>query len=424
MKEKYFFKRSYILIAAGMFFIINPLFHVVDVLPDVFGYILVYLGTAELAFLDGRMESARNKLKYLIALSAFKLLITPSVVTSSLDSDRLLAVSCFAIVEIILLIMLYNDFFGGFSYLADRNDGEKTSVAISNARFLTLIFFICRTFFPVLPELYSLADSRTQTEITYYDFYSNLMSTKPFVHLLLLLIVLLLGIFWYISFFKMLRTANREASFTGSLQQKYHDEYLVYPEKQRLKGLKHGLYTALIGLVFFLDISVDGIRILPETVAIVLISASALILKKYGSFKKALRLAPIICVLQVLTEAFRYVFIDTEAVLLSELELSAVAASSVIVVINTCATLLFMSAYLTELRGAYSTLTGKTAPDFAIPRLLFLVFTVLQATRIVLPVTNASVTAPHMLLVGFWLFLCGRSLFGMIEEYNQSVKLL
>ncbi|PKM62893.1 MAG: hypothetical protein CVU97_02935 [Firmicutes bacterium HGW-Firmicutes-21] len=418
MAEKRLLKSSYFLILAGMFFLINPLFHIVDVLPDVFGYILIFFGTAKLAFFDGRMESARNKLQYLIAISAFKLLLTPAVI-SGLGSDKLLAAFCFAIVEIILLVMFYHDFFNGFSYIADRNNGDKTALSIPNASFLTIIFFITKTVFSVVPELYSLFDT-----VSDYELYENLMLAKPFILALSFFIVLIIGIFWYVSVFKMLRTANGDTPFYERLQERYFAEYLSFPDKIQYKALKRGLYIALIGCIFFLDISVDGVRVFPETAAIVLFTVSAIILGKYGSFNRTLRLAPIICVLQVLTEIFRYVFTDTEAALLSELSLTTVAVSSVVVIINAGATLLFMSEYLNELRIMYLKVTGIEAPTFDFVKLLFLTFVILQSLQVVLPNIHTSTAVSHMLFVALWIFLCGRQFARMIDDYKKTVILL
>lgn len=424
MKDKRFFTRSFYQITAGMFFLINPLFNVVDVLPDVIGYLLIYLGITELAILDGRMESARKRLQYLIAVSALKLSLTYAVISSSMNSDRLLAVFCFAIVELILSVMFFSDFFAGFSYLAERNKGEKTDLAIPNARFLSSIFIITKIVFSVIPELYSLAEIRLLSEITNYEFYESLLRSKPFTQAFCLLVVMIMGVVWYISIFKLLRTAKNEDSFTQNLQDLYYSEYLAHPEKQNIKTLRIGLYTVLAGLFFFLDIAIDGIRILPEAGAVILITAAAVILKKLGPFKNTLRIAPFAIAFQILTEVLRYVFIDTNAILMSEIKLSAVAVSALAVVVKAGITLLFMSAFLKELRNSFYLLTGKEAPTFTLCKILFLTSILIKSLQIILPPVLPATSAAYLIVTGGWLFFCGRNIMHMIDVYSGQIRYL
>lgn len=422
MTEKQFFKRSYYLITIGMFFLINPLYNVVDILPDLFGYILFYFGITELAFLDGRMESARKKLQYLMIISAFKLILTYPVVSSSLSSDRLLATFCFAIVEILVLIFFCIDFFEGFSYLAERNEGNQTVLTIANAKFLSIIFFTLKIVLSVVPELYALAETKLQVEVTYYEVYERFIATKPYAVAFSILVVLFAGIFWYINIVKMMRTAKKETEFTVKLQERYKAEYIDFPEKQNLRTLKAALYTALFSGLFFLDITVDNIRIFPETAAIIFIFIAALMLKKLGSFKRTLRLFPYVLIMQIATELFRTFYSNTNAVILDQLELNNVIINTAVVLVNASFTIWFMSEFVAELRILYTGSTRQEAPTFDLVKTVFLLVVLVHSLQIILPSLYEETATLHLLLVASFIFFCGRCFYFMIDDYEKSIN--
>jgi len=423
MKNKRYLIRSFTLITAGMFFLINPLINIVDILPDAIGYILIFMGLGELSFLDGRMDSARKKLEFLIVISIFKLALTPSVAMSSISSDRLLATFSFAIVELILFTLFYRDFFEGFTYLAERNKGDKTLVKIPNARFLTALFFFSKIGLSVLPELYALAENKMIFEVSNYEFYESLIKSKPFTQAFSILTVFIAGIFWFVNIVIMLKTAKKDTEFTEQLHNRFYHEYLVFPEKQNLKALKNGVFVLIAALLFFLDIAVDGIRIFPEALSIVLIATSAFIMSKFGRFEKTKKLAIFVIAIQIIVELYRYLYIDTNA-LFSEISLLTVLTSAIVTIIKSGASILFLSVFLKEFRFSYYLLTGDTAPTFDLTKFMFLIITALKSLQIILPTVFAATSFLYILLVGIWIYLCGKNIFYIYESYDKKVNLL
>ncbi|HAN20903.1 MAG: hypothetical protein A2Y15_04520 [Clostridiales bacterium GWF2_36_10] len=424
MKEKTIISRSLTWVSVGMFFLINPLLNVVDVLPDFFGYLIIYIGASKLAMLNGRLESALKKLQYLIVISALKLAITYSVISSAVDYDRLLAAFCFAIVELLLLVITAFEFFEGYEYLIIHNEGKKTASLIPNVRFLTTLFFSFKIVLSVVPELYAFIETRQQIDVSNFQFLNSLQSTRGLVTAFCLFIVLILGIIWYVNIIRMLSTTKNDEELNKKLTDRYNNEFIAYPEKQNLKSLKFGLYIALLGCIFFFDITVDGVRILPTAMAIVLFSVSAFILKRFASFTRTIKSAPYVIIIQIITEIFRYLYADNEAVFLSELDLTIVVYSSLVVVISACAVMLFMSNFLDDLRDMYAGITTNKIPTFYMKSFLFLVFIVIGSLQIVLPTIRDETSAIGFLTVALWVFLCGKRFLFIIEDYGKSIRLL
>ena len=58
-------KRSKYFLIFGFLFFVNPAPMGFDLLPDVFGCILLYFGLTQLSFFDGAIENARKNILYL-----------------------------------------------------------------------------------------------------------------------------------------------------------------------------------------------------------------------------------------------------------------------------------------------------------------------------------------------------------------------
>ncbi len=414
--KKGFFNKTYILALAGFFFLVNPHVHIVDFLPDVIGYTLLYFGIAKLALLDGRMESARSKLFYLAIISALRLLLTPAVLNSGYGTDKLLAVFSFSIVEIILLVLFYYDFFEGFSYLAERNEGIDVFDSISNARVLTLVFFIAKMVAPVLPELYSLVDPSIQSDLTNYDYYENLMSTKPYVTVILLLSVLALGIFWYISIVKMLKTAKSQSNFVAGLESKYNERYIIDPSRGRIKNYRYGTYLLIFSTLFLFDFSVDSVNLLPDPLAVVFVIIGVMYLSRIGSFTQTKRLSWLVFAYLVLTEIFMYLVPDTDAIIFAELRIDDMAVGGIIAVGYLFALIIYIRAISRELFELYNLLTLEKAPDFTFSFLLFITGAAIRAFLMVLPHLRLYLYGPHLIIMLVFAIVTGYKLVTMSDR--------
>lgn len=423
LTEKRFFDRSYYKLAAGLFFLINPLINILDILPDLIGYLLIFSGLKELAQIDGRLEFARKRVQYLIFISAFKLVLTPTVFTSSEDANKLLAVFCFGLAEIILLLFFTQEFFDGIAYLADRNKGERLYAAVPNAKFLSSMFFITKIALNVVPELYTLLKDKENVEISDFDYYQNLMGTKRVVQVFCIFAVLVLGIFWFISVLKMLRTAKNEEEFKEQLQEHYKNDFLAHPEKQNYIDLKYGLYIAMTGLVFFLDVSVDNVNIFPWPAAVLLLYLAARKMK-FGSFSMTFRCFPAVFIVQLLIEAYGYIYYDSDIDFLNQLSVGTVAVHSLIAIAKALTALLFVGIFLIELRKNYYLLAGDEAPTFDLTKILFVVLVCVKTMQISLPTTYAAMNGIYITLYIVWLILCGRNMINMIDDYANRVRLI
>ena len=123
-------KIGYIL--AGMIFLFNPHINIIDVLPDVIGYVLILHGLSKISDLERNLLSARDKFLKLAWLSAVKLaclLITPIFD----ETLYLIFTFCFGLLEIMWMIPAFVDMFHGVAFLEERYTRHRTRHAAGNA---------------------------------------------------------------------------------------------------------------------------------------------------------------------------------------------------------------------------------------------------------------------------------------------------
>ena len=110
---------------AGCIFLFNPTVNLIDVLPDVIGYLLILKGLDKLSDLDGRLRSAKQKFKAAAWIAGVKFLVM--FLTPVMDSTwYLLFAFSFGVLELIYEIPAFVELFGGLSYLEMRHTKHKT----------------------------------------------------------------------------------------------------------------------------------------------------------------------------------------------------------------------------------------------------------------------------------------------------------
>ena len=99
-----------------MIFLFNPHINIIDVLPEVIGYILILHGLSKISDLERNLLSAKDKFFKLAWLSAAKLaclLITPIFD----ETLYLIFTFCFGLLEVMWMIPAFVDMFHGISFL-------------------------------------------------------------------------------------------------------------------------------------------------------------------------------------------------------------------------------------------------------------------------------------------------------------------
>lgn len=352
-------KRSTILLLLGFCFFVNPVPLGLDLIPDVFGCILIYFGLTQLAYFDGKLESARKSILYLLIVELIKLLMMDMIYSASISSNRMLGVTSFAIVQGIVYVMFFKQFFGGLGYYSMRNGCDEAFKRYDGTAFLSYLAFFIRLLATVLPELLALLETELyfETDFDVMDSITAILGVKPVLVVLCSMISLVASVSWIVSMFGLLRVFHKEAG--EELDRRYYTEYSSKPEMVRPKKLRTGSFVFYAALAFSLDLVFDSIRVVPFSAMFLLLALGGWMLRGISSFKKTKLWAIPSFILMLGTEIFRMYFTSQGAIVIFETDLWIVAVCSALAVITAPVCLICIRSLLEELRQLQQNLGGN-----------------------------------------------------------------
>lgn len=292
------------------FFLFNPDIAIIDIIPDVFGYVFILFGLSQLSDINDKIEEARNCFKKAAICNLIKLALI--VVLFGMVSQREMPVSMLLftfvmnIFDLIYVVPGYLYLFSGFMYLGERLESEfvlarRTFVprkrpenadvktldafmrkehkrkarcerSLSNTEKIqrtTITFVIFKAVTPVLPELTSLLEhGYSASRINYYDFIY-------LFRILAIFIMFFVGIVWLVLAIKYYAGVMKDKVFISAVREKYALE--VLPNKVHFvkKFVSLEIILFVCGTFFFTNLYFDEFNIVPSVVAgIILMIAS------------------------------------------------------------------------------------------------------------------------------------------------------
>ena len=295
-KKKKNVNLGFMSIAFASVFFFNANINIIDILPDLIGYIIISLSLVNLSFLNEDIDKAGKFFRYMIIVEACKFLSLLWLFGLGKPAERetgtLLLTFVFAIIEAGILFVAYSSLFEGIQSLgfAHKNTAvlgtpkpEKKSYT-ETARAFTLFFVIFKSAMAVLPELSNLT-SYSYTEgnsmMYLYDFI-GIMRAFGFI------IVTVVGIVWMTKFIKYFKRLSLDGDFCGALEEIYTERVLSKrgPMIKFNMGIVFFLFSA--ALVFMFDLRFDGVNITPDFIGAMLILLAIVFLNKYDKTPKLL----------------------------------------------------------------------------------------------------------------------------------------
>lgn len=418
IKNKSVSSKSRYLILLGLLFFINPVPANVDVLPDVFGCALLFFGLTQLAYFDGSVDNARKTLIYLFVTEAIKLLLTRSMLSTEIGSNRMLAATAFSIVEGIIYIVFFRQFFGGVSYFSMRNNCNTSLKNCDNFAFLSYLAFFTRIAATLLPELISIIELRiyTETDFDVIDTITDVVSIKPILTVLLSMLAFGTAVVWYFNAVRFFNCFHREAN--ELLDTRYEVEYSKQPDSVRIKRLRMGKYSVYFALFFLFDISFDGVRAIPASVTFFLIFCSCFFFDGIYSFKKTKIFALPTFLLMVGSEWFRSEFNPNGAVVIYETALWKIIVGSLIAIVTAFFALLCIQFFLIEAQNLSESLGGNKI-SVSTPWVAFCILTVLWGIGLAVPYFYPFTVTPRYIAVMVFIYKTAK-IFSVIYEEEEA----
>lgn len=246
------------LIFVGLIFLFNPDIAVVDVLPDLFGYLFITLGLKYLRDMCPHIELASVGFSRMMLLGAAKLFSIAFIFgLTSFDTRPtmiLLFAFSFSVVEIIVAVPAWKALFDGIIYLSQRTVdgvalradrlGRDYTTKIKN---VTVFFIWSKNILAVLPEFASLSGQA-------YD--DTAFDWSRFIGLFRILAVgamLVIGVVWLVRAMRYFWRVGADTPFITALKAKYDSEVASRNGLFVRRGIKLALGVATIACLLCAD---------------------------------------------------------------------------------------------------------------------------------------------------------------------------
>jgi len=254
----------------GFIFLMSPDIVIIDLLPDIVGYLFIISGMSVLADIDERADDAKSLAKRLLVLSCIKFIL--AFYMPSLEKTNLLLVTfSLAIIDVILILPFLKQFFHSLDYTATRQGIMISSKKTAEIKILTVFFLCLKDVLMVAPSVVSLFDpSETGnygSSVWHIDFSALFNVLTILAFFLMTLVFLFMCVKLSIYFIKLSR--NRE--LVSRLYSNYERTVLSVPTRMLLKRTRALRSMVLISPVFFVDFYVDFVEIIPTAVGFLLI---------------------------------------------------------------------------------------------------------------------------------------------------------
>lgn len=421
-QDKSLSKKGKLLIIFGFLFFVNPVPAGLDILPDVFGCVLLFFGLTQLSYFDESVEEAKKSLLYLFGVEAIHLLLMRSVFLTEIGSNRMLAVTAFSIAEGIIYVIFFKKLFSGISYFSMRNDCEKTLEKCDGAAFLSYLAFFIRIAASLLPELISILELQLNLELDFdtYDAISAIVAVKPLLTVFLSLIALGVSVAWFISVKGLFSSIHLECG--ERIDEIHRSEYSSRPEKTRPKKLKAAAYLVYFAVIFSLDITFDGTRILPASAMFLLLFVASFAFKGISEFKNTKVFALPAFLLLLVTELYRAFLTPYGAIVIYATELWIVAVGAVLAIVTATVSLLAVRSFIGDMKKLSCELgTGELFTGFM--WLFYCVTVVLWAVGFAIPYLFPTISGFKLVSSGLFIWQTVKILGGICEKerYNYSL---
>lgn len=259
----------------GFLFLINPDYFTFDLLPDLFGYLLIARGLYRLSFLEDRIWQARRLTRILALVSFLKLLSNLFSLTTNVESTRLTVMFLFATVEGFLGYLAADNLFKGIQYLAVRRNSDIAFKGLDVASVFTRAFIIAKNVFAFLPAalilFYSDVDADPELVEGYASLRHGYMTVRMVLMALCSLAILGFGIYTAVILRAYLKRVRSDAAFIQRLREEYDAKVTNNRDALVRIHVRESFGTFLIAALFLPDLYVDHFGLLPTFVAGILI---------------------------------------------------------------------------------------------------------------------------------------------------------
>ena len=281
------------LIVIGFLFLINPSVFSLDVLPDFIGLFLISKGLFRFSLLSDHMEKARKYVHYLLLFSGVKLMLSFSLFSTPIESNRLLASFIGAVGEWILYPLLVKNFFDGLDAIGVREGGTGMYRGMDVTKIITLVFLIARSALDLIPNAVVLffpdVDADPYSVEGYGFVRQQYTGVRNWTLIVCAVLTLAFGIYAARIVFAYRGEVKRDTVFVNALKADYQKRVLENEIISRRVALRRAMTYFTVAPVFLVPLFFEKMNFLPRPLFFLFVFLGTAALAKELPQKKWLR---------------------------------------------------------------------------------------------------------------------------------------
>ena len=243
------------LIIAGLFFVFNPYINVIDVLPDLVGYLLILAGTAKISMLNADVMTSRRYFGAMTWISAARIAAALLVLHFNDGFLTLTLTLIFAVAVSIYAVKAFTMLFNALDTMSCM--AKEMGNSAESVRQFTPFAIISVNALSLVPEL---------TELSAEDELGNsgLVAYKSMFLLVCVVLGLIIGAVWLVMAVRYINALSRSKTFVSALETRYENEIANNTSLIARLDLTSFVKFLPLPLVFLLQFNFDGYYIVPE----------------------------------------------------------------------------------------------------------------------------------------------------------------
>lgn len=246
----------------GCFFLLNPYFSIIDIIPDFIGCIFFMKGLSKVSKVSVSFEFAYKQFGLLLAISAVRLCCI-GLITDTKEIWPLIIVVCAGIGEAFLSIRAFNAIFDGLN-ATSHSPEDALFDRWQEAKQITAIFMIAKQALCILPEL-CLLSSGDQGIVTPDGIQSAANYRMPLL-LLSMFIGLFIGIAWFVQIRRYFKKVVADKVYIAHLEDLYLHQYTSVSAVYVADQLKIAMGLLIAAVILSMELVFDGVNYLPHFV--------------------------------------------------------------------------------------------------------------------------------------------------------------
>lgn len=241
----------------GLCLLLTPCFNIIDIVPDIFGCLLIRSGLKELSLINDSLAYARQGLKKLMWLEGAKLASLLLLWLFRDETTTLLLTFIFSVLEILFYFPLFQNLFDGLESLGTKHEIRPLMEHCDTAKLLLKIFIAVKCTAATLPEMLCLIDPVLTGDFppNYLQISAQIKATRILGSLVQYIAVAVFALAIIIYLKKITSSVEADENALTSLKNELNEK--IGPKEKRLLAVDKSIWllylTAILSIRLYLS---------------------------------------------------------------------------------------------------------------------------------------------------------------------------